>query len=136
MSRNLNKVMLIGNAGRDPDLYETASGKKVAHLSLATSRRTGRGEEAEQRTDWHRLTFWDGLADIATDYIRKGDRLYVEGRLEYDSFEKNGVTIPTVEILVSELILLGGSPPPALAGAGARTGISFPGGEEDDDLPF
>lgn len=135
MSRNLNKVMLIGNAGRDPDLHETASGKKVAHLSLATSRRIGRGEEAEQRTDWHRLTLWDGLADIAVDYIRKGDRLYVEGRLEYDSFEKNGVTIPTVEIVVSELIMLGGSPP-ALAGAGARTETSFPGGEEDDDLPF
>lgn len=136
MSRNLNKVMLIGNAGRDPDLHETASGKKVAHLSLATSRRIGRGEEAEQRTDWHRLTFWDGLADIVTEYVRKGDRLYIEGRLEYDSFERNGVTIPTAEVVVNELILLGGSPPPEPVGAGARTGTSFPGGEEDDDLPF
>jgi len=136
MSRNLNKIILIGNAGRDPELHETASGKKVAHLSLATSRRTGRDDEAEQRTDWHRLTFWDGLADIASDYIRKGDRLYVEGRLAYDSFEKNGVTIPTAEVVVSELILLGGSPAPTPVGAGARTGNTFSGDAEDDDLPF
>ena len=133
MARNVNKVILVGNAGRDPDLYETASGKKVAHISLATSRRVGRGDEAEQRTDWHRLTLWDGLADIATEHIRKGDRLYVEGRIEYDSFERNGVTIPTAEVVVRELVLLGGSRP---ALSGARSEEASSGGEEDDDLPF
>lgn len=136
MSRNLNKVILIGNAGRDPDLHETTSGKKVAHLSLATSRRTGRDDDSEPRTDWHRLTFWDGLAEIVAEYVRRGDRLYVEGRLAYDSFERNGVTIPTAEIVVSELIMLGGTPPPAPVGAGAGTGNGFPGGGEDDDFPY
>lgn len=107
MSRNLNKVQLIGNVGRDPDVQTTSAGTRVAHVSLATSRRIPRGDELEQRTEWHRLTLWEGLADIAADYVRKGDRVYVEGRLEYGSFEKNGVTVPTAEIVVRELILLG-----------------------------
>jgi len=111
MSRSINKVILVGNVGRDPDVQTTASGTKVAHLSLATSRRIPRDGGYEERTDWHRLTVWDRLARIAEDYIRKGDRLYVEGRMEYASFEKNGVTIPTAEVQVRELVLLG-SPPP------------------------
>jgi single-strand DNA-binding protein len=61
----------------------------------------------EERTAWHRLTLWDRLAQLAEDYVRKGDRVYVEGRIEYDSFERNGVTIPTTEVQVRELILLG-----------------------------
>jgi single-strand DNA-binding protein len=60
----------------------------------------------EERTDWHRLTLWDKLAQLAEDYVRKGDRIYVEGRIEYDSFEKNGVTVPTAEVSVRELVML------------------------------
>jgi single-strand DNA-binding protein len=108
MSRSINKVILVGNVGRDPDVATTASGTRVAHLSLATSRRIPRGDGFEDRTEWHRLTLWDRLAQLAEDYIRKGDRIYVEGRIEYDSFEKNGVTIPTAEVHVRELVLLGG----------------------------
>jgi single-strand DNA-binding protein len=115
MSRSVNKVILVGNVGRDPDVQMTASGTKVAHLSLATSRRVPRNGGYEERTEWHRLTLWDRLAELAENYVRKGDRLYVEGRIEYDSYEKNGVTIPTAEVAVRELVLLGpprGTPEP------------------------
>jgi single-strand DNA-binding protein len=61
----------------------------------------------EERTEWHRLTLWDRLAQLAEDYVRKGDRVYVEGRMEYGSFERNGVTIPTAEVHVRELVMLG-----------------------------
>lgn len=108
MSRSINKIILVGHVGRDPDVQTTASGTKVAHFSLATDRRIPReAGAAEQRTEWHRLTLWDRLAEIAEDYVRKGDRLYVEGRMEYDSFEKNGVTVPTAEVHVRELVMLG-----------------------------
>jgi len=108
MSRSINRITLVGNVGRDPDVQTTAAGTKVAHMSLATSRRIPReGGTAEERTEWHRLTLWDRLAQLAEDYVRKGDRLYIEGRMEYSSFEKNGVTIPTAEVHVRELVLLG-----------------------------
>jgi single-strand DNA-binding protein len=107
MSRSINKVILVGNAGRDPDVHTTAGGTRVAHVSLATSRRLQRNGGVEERTEWHRLTLWERLAELAEEYVRKGDRLYVEGRIEYGSFEKNGVTVPTAEIRVSELVMLG-----------------------------
>jgi single-strand DNA-binding protein len=115
MSRSINKVTLVGNAGRDPDVHTTAGGTQVAHVSLATSRRLQREGGVEERTEWHRLTLWDRLAQLAAEYVRKGDRLYVEGRIEYGSFEKNGVTVPTAEIRVHELVLLG---PPGKASTG------------------
>ena len=110
MSRSINKVILVGNIGRDPDVQTTNGGTKVAHVSLATSRKIPRNGNYEDRTEWHRLTLWDRLAQLAEDYVRKGDRVYVEGRIEYDSFEKNGVTIPTAEVTVRELVLLGAKP--------------------------
>jgi single-strand DNA-binding protein len=106
MSRSVNKIILVGNVGRDPDVQTTGGGTKVAHMSLATSRRIPRNGGFEERTEWHRLTLWDRLAAVAEEYVRKGDRIYVEGRMEYDSYEKNGVTIPTAEVHVRELILL------------------------------
>lgn len=107
MSRSVNKIILVGNVGQDPDIQETGSGTKVAHLSLATNRRTSaNGEEPKERTDWHRLTLWNRLAQFTEDYVTKGDRVYVEGRLEYDSYERDGVTIPTADVVVRELVLL------------------------------
>jgi single-strand DNA-binding protein len=106
MSRSVNKIILIGNVGRDPDIQQTKNGTKVAHFSLATNRRVPSGSEAEERTDWHRLTVWNRLAQFAEDHVRTGDRLYIEGRLEYDSYERDGVVIPTAEISVKELVLL------------------------------
>jgi single-strand DNA-binding protein len=113
VSRSINKIILVGNVGRDPDVQTTHGGTKVAHLSLATSRRIPRNGSFEDRTEWHRLTLWERLAEIAEEYVRKGDRLYVEGRIEYDSFEKNGVTIPTAEVHVRELVMLS-APRPGL----------------------
>jgi len=107
MSRSVNKIILVGNTGRDPDVQTTAGGTKVAHVSLATTRKYPRNGGFEERTEWHRLTLWDRLAQLAEDYVHKGDRLYVEGRMEYDTYEKNGVTIPTAQVHVRELVMLG-----------------------------
>ena len=107
MSRSVNKIILVGNIGRDPDIQQTKNGTKVAHMSLATNRRmSANGDEPKERADWHRLTMWNRLAQFAEDYIRVGDRVYLEGRLEYDSYERDGVTIPTADIIVSEVVLL------------------------------
>jgi single-strand DNA-binding protein len=107
MARSVNKLILVGNVGRDPEIQATPGGHKVAHFSLATSRRVPRDNGFEERTDWHRLTVWDRLAELVDEYVRKGDRLYVEGRMAYDSYERNGVTIPTAEVVVRELVMLG-----------------------------
>lgn len=112
--RSVNKVILVGMIGRDPDIQTTADGSKVAHVSLTTTRRWSDQHGMQERTMWHRLTLRDRLAEVTEDYVRKGDRVYLEGELEYDSFERNGVTIPTSEIRVRELVLLGTS-------AGGRT---------------
>ena len=106
MSRSVNKITLIGNVGRDPDIQQTKAGTKVAHFSLATNRRAPTDSEEEERTDWHRLTLWNRQAQFAEDYIRTGDRVYIDGRLEYDSYERDGVVIPTSEIHVREVVLL------------------------------
>ncbi len=105
MSRSVNKIILVGNVGRDPDIHTTKNGTKVAHLSLATNRRPS-GEDGEQRTDWHRLTLWNRLAEVTEECVQKGDRIFVEGRLEYDSYEREGVRIPTADVTVRELVLL------------------------------
>lgn len=107
MSRSVNRIILVGHIGRDPEVRETQTGTRVAHLSLATNRivRAGSDEERE-RTDWHRLTLWDKLASLAEDFVKQGDRVYIEGRLEYDSYQRDGITIPTAEINVREIVLL------------------------------
>ena len=107
MSRSVNKIILVGNVGRDPEVTTVPSGAKVAHFSIATSRRIPRGEAFEERTEWHRLTLWNQLAELAETYIRKGDRLYIEGRMEYDTFEKNGVNMTSAQVRVNELVMLG-----------------------------
>ena len=104
MSRSVNKLILVGNVGRDPEVHETKTGRKVAHFSLATNRFPN--EAGEERTDWHRLTLWGKLAQFAEDYIKVGDRIFVEGRVEYDSYERDGVTIPSSEVIVREVVLL------------------------------
>lgn len=114
MSRSINRVTLVGNVGRDPEVRVTGSGAKVANISVATNWRTG-GEDPEERTDWHRVSLWGRMAQIAEDYVSKGDRLFVEGHLSYDSYERDGVTIPTAEIRATEMVLL--SPRPAEAAA-------------------
>jgi single-strand DNA-binding protein len=134
MSRSINKIILVGHIGRDPDVQTTASGAKVAHVSLATSRRFARNGTTEERTEWHRLTLWDRLAQLAEEYVRKGDRVYVEGRMEYDSFERNGVTIPTSEVLVRELVLLSATNGRAAQAQAADTGTEQEVEEQEQEL--
>ena len=117
MARAVNKIFLMGNVGRDPDIQQTQNGTKVAHLSLATDRWNPNSPE-DKKTDWHRLTCWNRLAQFVEDHVTTGDRLYIEGRLEYDSYERDGVTIPTAEITVRELVML--TPKSVAAGVGAE----------------
>jgi len=108
VSRSVNRVILVGNAGSDPDIRRTASGTTVAHLSLATNRRTRVNGEMQERTDWHRLTFWAAAAETIERYVRRGNRLYVEGRIEYGSYDRDGQSVPTADVVVQEFVLLDG----------------------------
>ena len=168
MSRSLNKVILIGNLGSDPEVRSTTGGNRVATFSLATSRSWNDASGTKQeKTEWHRCVVWNSkmstLADIVERYVKKGDKLYVEGRIEYRQWQdKDGQTKYSTEINVRELIMLGsgrgasagsdtgdsaraarpaaGAKAKAAAGAGAGGDDfeEFPGAleEEDDDLPF
>ncbi len=125
---SVNKVILIGNCGRDPEIRYLPSGQAVANVSIATtSRRKDRtsGETVED-TQWHRVTFYDRLAEIAGEYVKKGRPIYVEGRLKYGKYtDQAGVEKNTVDIIATELQLLGG-----------REGMGAPsGGEEDGGAP-
>ena len=106
MSRSVNRVILVGNTGADPDVRETSRGTKVAHVSLATNRRYEQDGQEQQRTDWHRLTFWGKNADTVERYLRKGTRIYVDGRIEYGSYERDEVTIPTTDVVVRDFVFL------------------------------
>ena len=122
MSRSVNKIILIGHVGRDPELRETQNGTKVANLRLATNRFVPAGSSPErERTDWHSLTLWNKLATFVQDYVQTGDRLFVEGRLEYGSYEREGVTIPTAEISVREMVLLSPKRESSALGVGPET---------------
>ncbi len=159
MSRSMNKAILVGNLGADPEVRSTSNGSRVATLSVATSRQwKDKAGEKQEKTEWHRVVFWNtkfsSLADIAERYCKKGDKVYVEGSIEYRSWQdREGQTRYTTEINGRELILLSGK------GDGAETfstskvaagaaGAAAPKGKEsfddfpealdaeDDDLPF
>ena len=107
MSRSINKITLIGNVGQEPEMKTTSKDTKLAKLSLATNHRwKDSSGEAQERTDWHRLTCWGKLAEIVEEFVSKGDRIYVEGRVEYDTYERDGISIPTADVNVRELVLL------------------------------
>ena len=160
MSRSLNKAILIGNLGADPEVRSTANGSRVATLSIATSRQwKNQAGEKQEKTEWHRVVFWNTkfstLADIAERFCKKGDKVYVEGSIEYRSWQdREGQTRYTTEITAREVILLSGksgegsdfSPAnkvgaaaASASGAKAKEGFEdFPEAldAEDDDLPF
>ncbi len=121
---SVNKVILVGNCGRDPEIRYLPSGQAVANVSIATSsRRKDRntGETVED-TQWHRVTFYDRLAEIAGEYVKKGRPIYVEGRLKYGKYTgQDGIEKNTVDIIATELQLLGG-----------REGMGGGGGGEED----
>lgn len=160
MSRSVNKAILIGNLGADPEVRSTANGSRVATLSVATSRQwTNQSGERQEKTEWHRVVMWNnrgtGLADIAEKYLKKGDRVYIEGSIEYRTWEdREGKTRYTTEINAREMMMLSGrsgggdeaaSAParsreaqPAVAESKSESYDDFPEAldEEDDDLPF
>jgi single-strand DNA-binding protein len=111
MSRSLNKVTLIGNLGADPEIRMTPSGTKIAKISIATSRSfPDRSGQTQEKTEWHRITFFGKLADIVEQYVTKGDRLYVEGRIEYSQTDDGqGNVRYWTDIVANEMIMLGGS---------------------------
>lgn len=164
---SVNKVILVGNCGRDPEIRYLPSGQAVANVSIATSsRRKDRNSgEMVEDTQWHRVTFYDRLAEIAGEYVKKGRPVYVEGRLKYGKYtDQSGVEKNTVDIIATELQLLGGRegmggnddggsgggggysrppaaapraaarPAPAPAPAPARQSSGFD--DMDDDIPF
>jgi single-strand DNA-binding protein len=147
MSRSLNKVMLIGNVGNDPEIRATSSGARVAKLSLATNRSwSGRDGQQQEKTEWHRLTVFGRLVDIVEQWVHKGDRLYVEGRIEYSQTQddQGGVKYWT-DIVINEMVMLGSGGQGGGGDFGGGGGYNRGGGGgapeppmggDDDDLPF
>jgi len=147
MSRSLNKVMLIGNVGNEPEIRATSSGARVAKMSLATNRSwSDRSGQKQEKTEWHRLTFFGRLVEIVEQWVKKGDRLYVEGRIEYSQTEGEGGTKYWTDVVVSEMVMLGSTGGGGGGGGGRGdfgSGEGHGGGSErppmtepDDDLPF
>jgi single-strand DNA-binding protein len=157
---SVNKVILIGNCGRDPEVRYAPSGAAICNISIATSsrRKDKTSGESIEDTQWHRVTFYDRLAEIAGEFLKKGRPVYVEGRLKYGKYtDKDGIERNTVDIVATEMQLLGGreggmgggddmgggaparSAPaqrsaPAAKPAPAKSATSFD--DMDDDIPF
>ena len=140
---SVNKVILIGNVGRDPETRYMPSGDAVTNLSLATTEKykdktTGESKEA---TEWHRVAFFGRLAEIAGEYLKKGSMCYVEGSLRTRKFtDANGIEKYSTEIVANTMKMLGGKPSESGGGAGGqpRNSGAGTGGFEsmDDDIPF
>jgi len=157
MARGINKVILIGNLGADPETRAMPSGSQVANLRIATSEswRDKTSGEQQERTEWHRVALFGRLAEIAAEYLRKGSQVYIEGSLRTRKWQdKQGNERYSTEIIGNEMQMLGGR---GGAGAGGAPGVSAPGrsaepsyaeesggssagsgrGEDfDDDIPF
>jgi len=143
---SVNKVILIGHVGKDPEVRYLDKNVAVANFTMATTEKaftTQNGVQVPERTEWHNIVAWRGLADISEKYIRKGSQVYVEGKLQTRSWEKDGIKRYTTEIYAETINLLGKRPeqteplskaPTAEATAVADVVQSPPHGE--DDLPF
>ena len=110
MARGINKVILVGNLGNDPDVKYTQAGMAITRVSLATtSVRKDRDGNNQERTEWHRVVFFGKLGEIAGEYLRKGSQVYVEGELRYDKYTgQDGVEKYTTDIVANEMQMLGG----------------------------
>ena len=145
----VNKVILIGRLGKDPEVRNLDNGVSVANFTMATSetykdRTTG---EKKETTEWHNIVLWRGLAEVTQKYLHKGDLVYIEGKLRTRSWEKEGVTRYTTEIVADNMTMLGskgsgGNSGGSSADYGARTPERTPSesysapGDNTDDLPF
>ena len=141
MARGVNKVILVGNLGKDPDVRYTPGGAAVANVTIATNeswkdKQTG---EMQERTEWHNVVFFSRLAEIVGEYLKKGSQVYVEGRLQTRKWQdKSGNDRYTTEIVANEMQMLGGR-----SGAGmpdsrpsSAPQQSAPTNDFDDDIPF
>lgn len=139
MSRGLNKIQIIGHLGRDPEMRYTPGGTPVTNFSVAVSRRRRSPDgQTMDETDWFRVECWERLAEIADQYLKKGSRVYVEGRLRVRKYTGNdGIERTAVEIVANDLLMLSSRDE---GGSTAREPVSSrqsESGEEDfDDLPF
>ena len=153
MARGVNKVILVGNLGKDPDMKYTASGAAIANITVATSeswtdKQTG---EKQEKTEWHRVVFFRRLAEIVGEYLRKGSQVYIEGKLQTRKWQdQNGQDRYTTEIVASEMQMLGSrggeaGSRPQQGGGGFRgdTQTQQPAAQsqpnsdfDDDDIPF
>ena len=141
----VNKVILLGNLGRDPEVRHLENGRAVANFSIATSETyKDRNGERQTKTEWHNVVLWTPLAEIAEKYLKKGNQVYIEGKLTSRSYDdKDGVTKYITEVVGREMTLVGGRPDGSSAPAQASsTSVAEPvavGMTEDnepDDLPF
>ena len=150
MARGVNKVILIGNLGRDPEVRYSPSGQAVANVTIATSeswkdKNTG---EKQERTEWHRIVFFGRLAEIAGEYLKKGSQVFIEGRLQTRKWQdKEGNDRYTTEVVANEMQMLGSragagggadsfNQEPSYATEGAGSAKTPAGGGFDDDIPF
>ena len=150
MAGSLNKVILIGNLGRDPEVRRLSSGEPVVNLSIATSEswRDKASGERKERTEWHRVViFNENLAKVAEQYLRKGAKVYLEGQIQTRKYtDKDGIEKYSTEIVLQrfrgELVMLdsrgegGGGERPAMASSGSDSGRSFERSDMDDEIPF
>ncbi|TWI09526.1 single-stranded DNA-binding protein [Aerolutibacter ruishenii] len=110
MARGINKVILVGNLGNDPETKYTQGGMAITTISLATSRAwKDKDGNQQEKTEWHRVKLMGRLGEIAGEYLRKGRQVYIEGRLEYGSYEKDGVKHYTTDVVADEMQMLGGT---------------------------
>ena len=124
MARGVNKVILVGNLGNDPDVKYTQGGMAITTLSVATtSVRKDREGNQQEKTEWHRVKLFGKLGEIAGEYLKKGRSVYIEGRIEYGSYDKDGVKHYTTDIVADEMQMLGGG-----EGGGQRGGGEGGGG--------
>lgn len=133
---SVNKVIILGNLGQDPECKKTSGGKSVATLSVATSEKWKDKEgNKQEQTQWHRVVLWEGLADIAEKYLGKGSKVYIEGKLVHRSYEKDGEKKYLSEIVCSgfdsKLVMLDGAP----QGGGEATETKK-SSDLDDEIPF
>ncbi|MDC2964339.1 single-stranded DNA-binding protein [Gammaproteobacteria bacterium] len=142
MARGINKVILVGNLGRDPETRYLPSGGAVTNVSLATSRSWKDRDSGEQKekTEWHRIVFFNRLAEIAGEYLKRGSKVYVEGELRTREWEKEGQKHFTTEIVANEMQMLdskGGSSDYETSNSSSGAPTSLSSSEMiDDDIPF